>query len=273
MSLSSVGIIKKGIGTLVFLALAAMVVAWAAWYLTGGRLYVITTPSMSPTEPVGSLVVVSPTHSVRIGDIAIFEPVGTNTVFAHEVVAQLPNGDLRTKGLLNSSLDPWTLSPDQIQGKAVAIYPALGRVMQALPIWVVCFLLYIALGWGLPRWKGLIGAAMFALALILPLIIYHPLVNAQIVTAIVKHHDLHVYAVSTGILDAWIHLGRNYFVMAGHTVVMSTRHYQRTVALPIIAALSWWEWLIAAAIWAIPALVAWHHAETMEMVDSQMVSV
>ncbi len=264
---------KRVVGILVFLGLAALVVAWAVWYLTGGKLYVITTPSMSPKEPVGSLVVASPDRNVKVGDIVIFHPAGTNMIFAHEVVGRLPNGSFRTKGLLNSSLDPWIVSRSQVKGKVVSIFPALGRVMQAIPIWIVCFLLYIVLGLGPPRWRAPIAAALFAVALAVPLIIYHPLVNAQIVTAIIKHHDLHVYAVSTGILDSWIRLGHNYFVAAGHTVVMSTKHYQKVVTLPVIAALNWWEWLVIAVIWAIPTLVAWHYAGTLEESNKEMASV
>ena len=40
--------------------LAAFLLVCAVWTITGGRTYVVTTPSMSPTVPVGSLVLTRP---------------------------------------------------------------------------------------------------------------------------------------------------------------------------------------------------------------------
>ncbi|MBM3860638.1 MAG: S26 family signal peptidase [Verrucomicrobia bacterium] len=79
-------------------------------------------PSMNPTLSVGDGLNVVPygTHPICVGDVVVFaHPDGKQNV-VHRVV-RVDRTGIRTRGDNNNEDDPWTLSPEQIQGRVVSI--------------------------------------------------------------------------------------------------------------------------------------------------------
>ncbi len=248
--------------------------AWGGWIASGGSLFVVTTPSMSPVEPVGSLLVVRPaTGPIRVGSIMVFEPPTNGPEFAHKIVASLPGGRYESRGLLNSSRDPWVLTRANMRGRVVTIIPALGRIMQAIPIWAVCALLYLLGGMALPRYRFEMSVLSLTAGLIIPLILFRPLVSAVVITAVMLHHELNAYLVSTGILNSWVGSGRAVFMAAGHTSVLHIGGASGMVVIPLRAALLWWQWAVLGLIcgsplWLSIAYVRHSHAADVAAVTS-----
>src|SRR5664279_5294756 len=99
----------------------------------GYRFFVVQTPSMATTAPVGTLVGVHPEASYGIGDIISFER--SDRSYTHRIVAQTAQGWV-TKGDLNGAPDPLPVTNSQITGKVVFIGKYLGFLVDALP-WIL----------------------------------------------------------------------------------------------------------------------------------------
>jgi len=99
-----------------FGALAVLsLVAFGALMALGYRPVAVYSGSMEPKLPVGSLVLVKPVGSERIGvgDVITFnDPRVRGRLITHRVVKAIdrPRGRaFRTKGDANTTLDPWTI--------------------------------------------------------------------------------------------------------------------------------------------------------------------
>lgn len=168
----------------VALALAALVACglwFAALTARGGHLFMVQTPSMARTAPVGTLVVTEPVPAsqLRVGDVVSFRPPGVDRVYTHRIVEVTPKG-LRTKGDLNSAADGWTVPTDRVVGRAVHLWFGLGWLVKLLP-WVMGGLLSTALlarflrpGRRAPAW-----IAGSSLSLSVALMMVRPLVRAE----------------------------------------------------------------------------------------------
>jgi hypothetical protein len=182
----------------------------------------------------------------------VFEPPTGGPEFAHEIVKVLPDGRYQSKGLLNTSKDPWVLTNADMRGRVISILPMLGRVMQAIPIWVACVLVYLLGGMAIPRYRFEVGMLALTAGLVVPLVLFRPLISATVITAMMVHHDLKVYLVSTGVLNSWAGTGRSVFMAAGHTAILQMHNTSGFVAIPLRAALIWWQWVIMALICGSP---------------------
>jgi signal peptidase I len=107
----------------------------------GYRFFVVKTPSMATTAPVGTLVAVHPEKSYAIGDIISF--ARSDRSYTHRIVAQTAQG-WATKGDLNGSPDPLPVTNSQIIGKVVFCAKYLGFLVDALP-WILigCAIVYM----------------------------------------------------------------------------------------------------------------------------------
>jgi len=66
----------------------------------------VTTPSMGPAAPVGTLILTRPVRigDTRVGDIIAFHPpTEPRETFTHRVVTVDPDGGLRTRGDINGA--------------------------------------------------------------------------------------------------------------------------------------------------------------------------
>ncbi|WIB36250.1 hypothetical protein [Curtobacterium sp. MCJR17_043] len=128
---------------------AAVLLTAAMLFLTnGGRWFVVETPSMGETAPVGTLVLDMPVQasSLRVGDIVSYSVAANpDVVYTHRIIEIDPDGGIRARGDVNGAADPWTLTQDDLVGAPVLLVPHLGWLFKAAPVLLVGTLLI----WGL----------------------------------------------------------------------------------------------------------------------------
>lgn len=124
---------------LVALAIAGAVVAVAVLpRLTGGQAMTVLSGSMTPTIPVGSLVLVRPIDpgALQVGDVATYQVEPGRPVYVtHRVVAVGHTDGHRTftfKGDANKAADTTPIVPGQVRGKVWFHVPHLGRIRDEL---------------------------------------------------------------------------------------------------------------------------------------------
>jgi signal peptidase I len=143
----------------------------------GYRFFVVKTPSMATTAPVGTLVAVHPEASYAIGDIISFER--SDRSYTHRIVAQTAQGWV-TKGDLNGSPDPLPVTSSQILGKVVFIGKYLGFLVDALP-WILVGCAFVYAVTLLPRvrpsWRWQIRLVGWSLVTSIVALWQHPWVN------------------------------------------------------------------------------------------------
>ena len=127
---------------LLWVSAAALVLgltfAAALFLLSGQRAFVITTPSMGTTYPVGSVVVTDMKGEYRIGDPVTFHV--KDRTYTHRISA-VDGNQFTTRGDLNDADDAWTITPADIVGKVVWSARGVGWLVQAFPFLGLTFVL------------------------------------------------------------------------------------------------------------------------------------
>lgn len=122
-------------------AIAAVLFAGAVLFLSsGGRWFVVETPSMGEAAPVGTLVLDLPVDAstLRVGDVVSFEtPANPGVVYTHRIIDVDADGGLHTRGDVNGATDPWTLTQDDIVGAPILLVPHLGWLFRAVPLLLI----------------------------------------------------------------------------------------------------------------------------------------
>lgn len=104
-------------------------------FLAGAsQTYVVTSGSMAPSIPTGSVIWVSDINPSMIeeGDVITFSQGSGNTV-THRVVNKTMEGGqigFKTKGDANSEPDPGTVNESQLEGKVSFSIPYLGYISE-----------------------------------------------------------------------------------------------------------------------------------------------
>jgi signal peptidase I len=240
---------------IVLFALLASLGAAVVWWMTGGHLFAMTTPSMSPLIPVGALMAtqqaVFPLH---VGEIVAFRPpLMGGQIFVHKIYAiSVSHGQVlyRTKGVLNSSPDSWFITRHNVIGKVVWWGDGLGWGLRCLPWFTLSFVIIF----GFFRWmKVMDSVAFFAAldyALYVTLIIVNPLVHVEILALVQNsHHSASAWIVNTGVLDIRLkYNGAYHLLQAGHatsfTAVGSNIVRNGKIFIPGTSVLRWWQLLI-----------------------------
>lgn len=153
--------------------LAAMYIAAVSLLVCFGladdvRFYRIVSPSMEPLIPVGSLVVVSASEPVEVGDVVAYklDVGGRSYTLVHRVVG-VENGHYAVRADADPAGPGEAVEAGEVMGKVVLAMPLIGYFSGALPA-LPALILLIPLAWG----RGGIGfpAAAFTsfLASILP---------------------------------------------------------------------------------------------------------
>lgn len=250
------------------MVLAAVVMLAAALALLGGaraagvRWFDITTASMGQAAPVGTLVVTSPASvgGVHVGDVISFTPPHQDRVFTHRVVELVSDG-YRTKGDINASLDPWTVSHDHVIGTVTGYLYGGGFLLRGLPILAVGWLLvYLLTRRGDPSWAWparIVGASLvFSVASW----VVRPWLNADMLGFAPSGGGVDASVVSTGILPirAVAEGGTFADLVAGqvgtvHTAVTDEHGFFRIVPEPH---LSFWWWVAVVAFCVLPLVVS-----------------
>lgn len=121
---------------IIILVIIAGTVVISALEIPGGwRIFTVSTGSMSPTIPVGSLIITKKHDNYSLGDVVTFrlDEYQKKSV-THRISNSLTqNGVTRfaTKGDANNALDNNLISPEQIIGKVVFSTPFFGSVIVA----------------------------------------------------------------------------------------------------------------------------------------------
>lgn len=103
------------------LALALLLAATAPALLGafGWQYPVVTTGSMAPGMPVGSVLIVQPTKELTIGEPVMFQLPEATTPVTHRVIA-LEDGIATTKGDANNAADSSPVTEADVIGRPVA---------------------------------------------------------------------------------------------------------------------------------------------------------
>ena len=94
------------------------------------RLFAITSGSMRPKIPMGSLVLVKPQNTYKVGDVITFRD--EKRIVSHRIVSVNSWGEVKTKGDANNEADRLPIKSDQIIGQVVFSLPRLGRLLMLL---------------------------------------------------------------------------------------------------------------------------------------------
>jgi signal peptidase I len=243
--------------------LAGFLLVCAIWTITGGRTYVVTTPSMSPTVPVGSLVLTRPVPpgGPKVGQIIAFHPpTEPKTTYTHRVVKILPGPSYSTKGDLDTSPDAWVVPAKDVLGVATHHYRGLGWLVRALPWLALGAVLLMGIATFTPRSRRRITYFIGGtIVLSVPILVLKPLVRGVFAGSGVFSGKLHAMVVNTGLLPLR-------FVMKGAPTQHTAAGYPTTlVAKPPTSGhvlitgtvdLSFWGWVILVLICLSPLIIA-----------------
>jgi signal peptidase I len=108
---------------------------------SGLRFFMVSSPSMGVTAPVGTLVVSRPSPDYQVEDIVSFDR--DDRTYTHRIIAANPDGSFVTRGDLNNVADPLPVLPSQIIGKAVWLAPGLGWLWRGLPLLIIGALIVV----------------------------------------------------------------------------------------------------------------------------------
>jgi signal peptidase len=105
----------------------------------GATPLAVLTPSMEPTFPVGTLVVVKPTpaQEIRLGDVITYQiKPGEPAVVTHRVVEvrSISTGEIQflTRGDNNDATDPTVVTEPQLKGRVWYSVPLAGFISMAV---------------------------------------------------------------------------------------------------------------------------------------------
>lgn len=100
----------------------------------GHKLYYVASGSMTPTIPVGSLVIIKETdaNGIKNSDVITFKG-SSNTVVTHRVVeVSKDKQSFTTRGDANNTNDPLPVVSGNLIGKVVIHIPFIGYLLQFL---------------------------------------------------------------------------------------------------------------------------------------------
>lgn len=103
--------------------------AWVAAFLWGIRCYIVTSGSMEPAIPTGSICLVdvrADYEKIQTGDVIVF--LRGRGLVTHRVVEVTAEG-LETKGDANERSDGITTGPENFRGKTIGYVPYVGYVL------------------------------------------------------------------------------------------------------------------------------------------------
>jgi signal peptidase I len=232
------------------------------WAVSGGRWFVVRTPSMGTAAPVGTLLWVEPTSAeqVHVGDVITFTPPGVHQTYSHRVYSIDQGGGFHTKGDANAGPDPWTLDGRDIVGKVVLHWMRVGWLVRAVPVLAVgALLLYALVRWATPSGRRLPATIVGISFLIsLSLFVYRPLVAADKLAILPTNPGIQATYISTGLLPLRLHAegGTSVDLHDGEQgTVRSTRGAAAgRLGVGLTPLISWWWWLLIIVPWFLPAM-------------------
>ncbi len=101
--------------------------------LNGLKLYAVTSGSMAPAIPAGSLILVDPAQKTpHVGEIMTYRMKGSaaGMTVTHRVHEIRPDGRLLMKGDANAQPDLNVISRDALEGTVVSAIPRMGFLQE-----------------------------------------------------------------------------------------------------------------------------------------------
>jgi len=240
------------VAAIIAAGLAGVVIAiLAAFWSTGWRWFIVESPSMGRTAPVGTLVVTSPVSvsAVHVGDVITFHPpTSPDETYTHRVRDVTPAGTLVTRGDINGATDPWQLSGHDLVGRAAAILPGWGWLIRCLPFLFVGSLLVWALtGWfATARWRAPLRVIGASLVFAVTAAIVRPFVGVMVLATQSTHHGANATLVSTGLLPIHVQAigGTGVGLVSGqvgsvHVPRLAADGYYHLAATPSFSLVGW----------------------------------
>ncbi|GAA4681537.1 signal peptidase I [Frondihabitans cladoniiphilus] len=243
-----------------------LVVAALLFQAHGGRWFIVETPSMGTKAPVGTLVLTQKVDaaSLHVGDIITFHPPAEpKETFTHRVVLvrnSVTGPLISTRGDINGAVDPWTLSQEDLVGRAVTVIPRLGWLIRAIPILLVGFT-FVMLATRLIRTPSRrVSFRILGFSMLLSITVYvlRPLVGLVVLTATATTKGAAATVVSTGMLPIRVTAtnGSTVDLASGQLGVVHVTATPHHVGYHLSSALNLdpWQWVVFFAICAIPML-------------------
>ncbi|MCM6762655.1 signal peptidase I [Rathayibacter sp. ZW T2_19] len=185
--------------------LVGLVALGLLFQASGGRWFIVQTPSMGTFAPVGTLVLTTPTaiEDVRVGDVVSFHPSTTpDETYTHRVVEIAPEGTLVTQGDINGAVDPWATGQEQLIGVVTTSLPGVGWLAKALPLLLAGAVLVQLLTRLLPSPTHRAAMRILGLSLVASITVFllRPFVGLVVLEATVSNGVTDAVLVSTGLL-------------------------------------------------------------------------
>jgi signal peptidase I len=243
--------------------LALGILGSAGWRLSGGSLYVISTPSMCPTMCVGTLAADRPASGpIKVGQVVTFRPPGTTVVFTHRVTKVLADGSLKTQGDAEHRTDPWTVPRANVIGVVAFSVRGLGWFWRALPAMALGLVAVLVVRRQLkPANRRPWDLLFVTLLIVVPLMVMRPLLLASVIGWQRAGHDRIVVSVANvGLLPAQFDAtgGATVGHVAPGGLASITAHLSATGHASVHQSISlfWWQWCLAALV-VIAPMVIW----------------
>lgn len=142
-------------GSLTLVALAVVAILMIIPQATGGAALTILSGSMTPTYPVGSVVVVQPVppEAIEVGDVITYATADSLTTHRVAEIGESEEGTLTftTKGDANRGADKEPVAAEAVRGRVLFHVPHLGRlrdvVSSPLGLGAIAVLVTVIAGW------------------------------------------------------------------------------------------------------------------------------
>lgn len=254
---------------------SALLLAAAVLFLSsGGRWFVVETPSMGQAAPVGTLVLDLPVEisTLHVGDVVSYETAANpGVVYTHRIIGIDADGGLHTRGDVNGATDPWTLTQENVVGAPVLLVPHLGWLFRAAPILLIGTLVI----WTLTSvftervTRTCLRIAGSALTVSYAAFVLKPFVNVTTITNTATPSGVQATVVSSGIFPVRVdaHGGNTVHLVDGQVgrVVIDhlTRNGQYQLTSNIDLDPAGWALLIALCLVPLVACLAVGRVETV----------
>jgi signal peptidase I len=242
--------------------LALLVAATLLFQASGGRWFVVQTPSMGTTAPVGTLLLTTPVllEDVQVGDVVSFHPSTTpDETYTHRVIAVDAEG-LTTRGDINGATDPWKTDQAHLIGEATTILPGFGWLAKGLPLFLAGLVIVTILTRliGSPTHRASMRMLGGSLAAALVVFVLKPFVALVVLEAVTRGSDVEASIVNTGLLPIRVAAeGGTHTTLAAGQVGSITapigengqfHQISTTLDLPL------WGWIVFYGLCAVPLL-------------------
>jgi signal peptidase I len=242
--------------------LALMVAATLLFQASGGRWFVVQTPSMGTTAPVGALLLTTPVliEDVEVGDVVTFHPSTTpDETYTHRVIGVGADG-LTTRGDINGATDPWKTDQAHLLGEATTILPGFGWLARGLPLLVAGLVIVTILTRliGSPTHRASMRMLGGSFVAALTVFLLKPFVALVVLEAVTRGSDVRASIVNTGLLPIRIAVeGGTHVTLAAGEVGSITAPVGETGQFHDITSaldLPLWGWIVFFGACAVPLL-------------------